>query len=30
MRVGIYDGVPYNRERHMVPAVNWSDGRLVY
>lgn len=30
MKVDMYDGVPYSRERHMVPAINWSDGRLVY
>ena len=30
MRVDVYDGVPYSKERHMVPAVNWSDGRLMY
>lgn len=30
MRVDIYDGVPYSKERHMVPAINWSDGRMVY
>lgn len=30
MRVDIYDGVPYSKERHIVPAINWSDGQLVY
>ena len=30
MRVDVYDGVPYSKERHIVPAVNWSDGQLIY
>lgn len=30
MRVKICDGVPYSKERHIVPAINWSDGQLVY
>lgn len=30
MRVKMYDGVPYSKERRIVPSINWSDGQLVY
>lgn len=30
MEVDMYDGVPYSKKRHVVPSINWSDGRLVY
>lgn len=26
----MYDGIPYDKKCHMVQAINWSDGRMIY
>ena len=30
MKVDMYDGEPYDKKRHMVTTINWSDGRMTY